>query len=69
MYHVSNNQSQTHCNKHLTGAVSSPINHTHYVMVHHLNPLTCMSDQHGISPYNINTTPSKKVMRTTQNIN
>ena len=34
-----------------------------------LNPLTLMSDQDRISPYNINTISSRQVMRKKKNIN
>ena len=34
-----------------------------------LNPLTPMSDQDRISPYNINTISSRQVLRTTKNLN
>ena len=34
-----------------------------------LNPLTHMSDQDRISPYNINTRPSRQVMRIEKNLN
>ena len=34
-----------------------------------INPLTAMSDQDRISPYNINTISSRQVMRIKKNIN
>ena len=34
-----------------------------------MNPLTPMSDQHRISPYNINTKSRRQVMRTKKIIN
>ena len=34
-----------------------------------VNPLTPMSDQDRISPYNINTVSTKQVMRINKNIN
>ena len=34
-----------------------------------LNPLTPMSDQNRISPYNINTVSTRQVMRIKKNIN
>ena len=34
-----------------------------------VNPLTPMSDQDRISPYNINTVSTKRVMRINKNIN
>ena len=39
------------------------------ILITIFNPLTPMSDQDRISPYNINTISSRKVMRITKNTN
>ena len=41
--------------------------HPHLLLI--INPLTPMSDQDRISPYNINKTSSRKVTRVKKNIN
>ena len=38
------------------------------LVVFYINPLTPMSDQDRISPYNINTISSRQLMRITKNV-
>ena len=40
-----------------------------FALLHNINPLTPISDQDRISPYNINTISTRKVMRIKKNIN
>ena len=72
---VSNDTPQLKCKCTVETKQDFNVNNSHVMNVNrtvifsYLNPLTPISDQGRISPYNINTISSRQVMRIKKNIN